>query len=241
MEWKAYYLDVMLVPLGLLINLAYHVWLWHKVRTQAFSTIFGIDADGRCFWVPAMMKDIEKKNIVAVQSIRNMIMGSTLMATTSILLCCGLGAMISSTYSVKKPLNDSILGAQGEFTVALKFATLFTIFLFSFFFHSLSVRFLSQLSILICTPQDIMSMVTQEYLSDLMGKASILNIVGNRVFHSGLPLLLWIFGPVMAFLCSITVLLVLHNLDFVSRKENIIKVGKDEESGTTSFELESTI
>ncbi|KAK7291248.1 hypothetical protein RIF29_06235 [Crotalaria pallida] len=233
---KTYYMDVMLVPSGLLINLAYHVWLWHKVRTQAFSTIFGIDADGRCLWVPAMMKDIDKKNIVAVQSIRNMIMGSTLMASTSILLCCGLGAVISSTYSVKKPISDSIFGAQGEFTVALKFATLFTIFLFSFLFHSLSVRFLSQLSILICTPQDAMCMVTPEYLSDLLAKATILNIVGNRVFYTGLPFLLWIFGPVMAFLCSIAMLLVLHELDFVARipkKENIIKVGLDEESGAT--------
>ncbi|CAL0323860.1 unnamed protein product [Lupinus luteus] len=210
----------MLVPLGLLINLAYHVWLWHKVRTKAFSTIFGIDANGRCLWVSTMMKDIDKKNIIAVQSIRNMIMGSTLMASTSILLCCGLGAVISSTYSVKKPLNDSILGAQGEFTVALKFATLFTIFLFSFLFHSLSVMFLTQLSILICTPQDVLSMVTPEYLSDLLGKATILGIVGNRVLHTGLSLLLWIFGPVMAFLCSIAMLLVLHELDFVERKDH---------------------
>ncbi|KAK7267223.1 hypothetical protein RIF29_19888 [Crotalaria pallida] len=83
-------------------------------KTQAFSTIFGIDA-GQCLWVPAMMKDSDKKNIVAVQSIINMIMGSTLMASKSILLCCGLGVVISSTYSVKKPLSDSICGAQGEF------------------------------------------------------------------------------------------------------------------------------
>ncbi|KAF1882930.1 hypothetical protein Lal_00003112 [Lupinus albus] len=65
------------------------------------------------------------------------------MASTSILLCCGLGAVISSTYSVKKALNDSILGAQGEFTLALKFATLFTIFLFPFLFHAPSVMFLT--------------------------------------------------------------------------------------------------
>ncbi|XP_061364295.1 uncharacterized protein LOC133307760 [Gastrolobium bilobum] len=227
MEWRTLYLDVMLVPFGLLINLAYHVWLWHKVRTQAFLTIFGIDADGRCLWVPAMMKDIDKKSMLAVQSIRNMIMGSIFMASTSILLCCGLGAVISSTYSVKKPLLDSIYGAHGEFAVALKYATLFTTFLFSFLFHSLSVRFLSQLTILICTPQDVESMVNAEYLAELLRKATILNIVGNRLFHTGLPLLLWIFGPVIAFSSSVGMLLVLHKLDFVARKEQI-KIGIDE-------------
>lgn len=56
MEWRKYYMDVMLMPLGLLITCAYHVWLWHKIRTQPFTTVFGIDADGRRFWVPAMLK-----------------------------------------------------------------------------------------------------------------------------------------------------------------------------------------
>uniref|UniRef100_A0A7N0V8N0 Uncharacterized protein n=1 Tax=Kalanchoe fedtschenkoi TaxID=63787 RepID=A0A7N0V8N0_KALFE len=74
-------------------------------------------ADLLSFW----LKDNEKKNILAVQTLRNMIMGSTLMATTSILLCCGLAAVISSTYSVKKPLNDSVLGGHGELMIAVNF------------------------------------------------------------------------------------------------------------------------
>lgn len=146
-------------------------------------------------------------------------MGSIFMASTSILLCCGLGSVISSTYNVKKTINSTIYGAHGEFVVALKYATLFIIFLFSFLFHSLAVRFLGQLSILICTPQDVMTLVTPEYLSELLRRATILNIVGNRILHTGLPLLLWIFGPVMAFSCSVAMLLVLLNVDFVARPE----------------------
>ncbi|CBI20793.3 unnamed protein product, partial [Vitis vinifera] len=120
MEWRKCYLDVVLVPLGLFITMGYHVWLWHKVRTQPLSTFIGMNVNGRRFWVSAMMKDNDKKNILAVQTLRNAIMGSTLMATTSILLCCGLAAVISSTYSVKKPLNDTIYGAHGEFMMAVK-------------------------------------------------------------------------------------------------------------------------
>ncbi|KAH9305767.1 hypothetical protein KI387_010171, partial [Taxus chinensis] len=88
--------------------------------------------------------DNEKKNIIAVQTLRNSIMGSTLMATTCILLSAGLAAMISSTYSVKKPLNDTAYGAHGELMVALKYVTLLAIFLLSFFFHSLSICFINQ-------------------------------------------------------------------------------------------------
>ncbi|KAJ6838873.1 uncharacterized protein M6B38_319525 [Iris pallida] len=68
-------------------------------------------------------------------------MGSTLMATTSILLCSGLAAVISSTYSVKQPINDSVFGAHGEFMVALKYVTLLVVFLFAFLCYSLSIRY----------------------------------------------------------------------------------------------------
>ncbi|KAK7270743.1 hypothetical protein RJT34_26135 [Clitoria ternatea] len=224
MEWRKYYMDVMFVPFGLIIILAYHAWLWHKTRTQPFTTIFGRDADARRFWVPAMIKDIDKKNIVAVQSLRNVIMGSTLMATTAILLSAGLGAIVSSTYSVKKPINDAVFGAHGEFVVALKYSTLLTLLSFSFLCHTLSVRFLNQVNILICTPQDVKSMVTPEYLTHLLEKATVLNIVGNRLFFTALHLQLWIFGPVLPFLSSIVMVFILYNLDFVA------------ENGTTNEE-----
>ncbi|KAB2629555.1 hypothetical protein D8674_034350 [Pyrus ussuriensis x Pyrus communis] len=234
MEWRKCYLDVILVPLGFLITVSYHAWLWHKVRTDPRSTIIGINTSGRRFWVSAMMKDNEKKNILAVQTLRNTIMGSTLMATTSILLCSGLAAVISSTYSVKKPLNDTVYGAHGEFMVALKYVTLLTIFLFSFMCHSLSIRFINQVNILINTPQDPMSLVTPEYVSELLEKGYLLNTAGNRLFYAALPLVLWIFGPVLVFLCSVTMVPVLYNLDFVfsssteKRKMDIGNENRDE-------------
>lgn len=151
-------------------------------------------------------------------------MGSTLMATTSILLSAGLAAVVSSTYSVKKPLDDVVYGAHSEFMVALKYVTLLTIFLFSFFCHSQSIRFLNQLAIVACTPQDAMSLATPEYLTENLEKGIILNTVGNRIFYSALPLLLWIVGPVLVFLCYIAMLPVFYNLDFVSGSGKAAKI-----------------
>ncbi|XP_051151588.1 uncharacterized protein LOC127265692 [Andrographis paniculata] len=212
MEWKKCYLDVILVPLGFILCMAYHAWLWHAVRTRPLSTIIGTNSRARRFWVAAIVKDNEKKNILAVQTLRNTIMGSTLMATTSILLCSGLAAVISSTYSVKKPLNDAVYGAHGEFMVALKYVTLLLVFLFSFFCHSLSIRFINQVNFLINCPADD---VSPEYVADLLERGLTLNAVGNRLFYAALPLLLWIFGPVLVFLCFLTMVPVLYNLDFV--------------------------
>lgn len=155
-------------------------------------------------------------------------MGSTLMATTAILISCGLAAILSSTYSIKKPLNDSVFGAHGEFMLSLKYVSILTIFLFSFLCHSLSIRFINQVNVLINTPQEPMSPVTPKYVSQLFEKGCVLNTVGNRLFYSAVPLLLWIFGPVLVFLCYLSLLPLLYNLDFVScsahTKNNTTKV-----------------
>ncbi|XP_022936808.1 uncharacterized protein LOC111443281 [Cucurbita moschata] len=213
-EWRSCYLDIILVPLGFLMSAGYHAWLWHRVRTQPFTTLIGINTNARRFWIAAILQDNEKKNILAVQTLRNTIMGCTLMATTSILLCMGLAAVLSSTYSIKKPLNDAVYGAHGDFMLALKYVTLLTLFLFSFFCHSLSIRFINQANILINIPPGAAA-VTSGYISDLLDKGFILNTVGNRLFYAALPMLLWIFGPVLVFVCSVSMVPVLYNLDFV--------------------------
>ncbi|QCD95031.1 hypothetical protein DEO72_LG5g3123 [Vigna unguiculata] len=216
MEWRKYYLDAILVPLGLVMMVAYHVWLWHKTQTQPFTTTFGREADGRRLWVLLMIKDVDRRSIVAIQSLRNLIMASTLMATSAILICAGLGAVISSTYSAKEAIDNTIFGAHGELMVGLKYAILLATFLFSFLCHTCCIGFLNQINILICSPQDHKSLVTSHYLTHLFDKAIVLNTLGNRLFYSALSFLLWIFGPVPTFLSSMAMLLLLYNLDFLS-------------------------
>ncbi|KAH7664749.1 Cytochrome b/b6-like domain-containing protein [Dioscorea alata] len=218
MEWRKSYLDLTLVPLGILFSLLYHAWLWHKVRSQPLDTIIGINSAGRRLWVLAMFKDNEKKNILAVQTIRNAIMGSTLMATTSILLSSGLAAIISSTYSVKQPIGDSVYGAHGEVVVAMKYVVLLLFFLLAFLCYSLSIRFMNQVNFLINVPLGDMCPVSTEYVTELLERGFMLNTMGNRLFYAAMPLLLWIFGPVLVFLSSATMVPILYNLDVVYGK-----------------------
>ncbi|KAH7529509.1 hypothetical protein FEM48_Zijuj05G0191400 [Ziziphus jujuba var. spinosa] len=219
MEWRKSYVDVILVPLGFLVFSGYHAWLWYKIRTQPLTTIIGLNASARRSWISTMLKDIDKRNILTVQALRNNIMGSTLMATTSILLSAGLAAVISSTDSVKKPLNDIVFGAHGEFMVALKYATLLTTFMLSFFCHTLSILFLNEVSILIGSspPAAAMDELTwHDYLCNLLERGTVLNTVGKRVFYSALPLLYWILGPLLVFVSWLTMVPVLYSLDIVS-------------------------
>ena len=141
-------------------------------------------------------------------------MGSTLMAATSILLCSGLAAVISSTYSVKKPLNDTVYGAHGEFIhggsqvchLPQHFSLLLLLLLSVHKLHKPGQHSHQHASI----PT---SMVTPQYIHGLLEKGFILKTLGNRLFYVAIPLLLWIFGPVLVFLCSCTIIPVLYNLE----------------------------
>ncbi|XP_074572222.1 uncharacterized protein LOC141828666 [Curcuma longa] len=221
MEWRNCYLDLLLVPLGLFFLLVYHLWLWYTLKTKPLHTIIGINSIGRRLWVKAMMNDNDKKNILAVQTIRNTMMGSTLMATTSVLLCSGIAAVLSSNYSVKRPLYDSVFGAHGDFTVAVKFVSLLVVLIFAFLCHSLSIRFANQATYLINVPPSHDSRVTVAYVADLLEKGFALNTVGNRLFYAALPLLLWTFGPLLVVFSSLTMVLILYNLDMAFQDQKV--------------------
>lgn len=49
-------LDFVLVPIGLLVMVVYHVWLLHQVRHNPARTVIGMNAINRRFWVSYMME-----------------------------------------------------------------------------------------------------------------------------------------------------------------------------------------
>ncbi|KZV24777.1 hypothetical protein F511_34206 [Dorcoceras hygrometricum] len=206
MEWKDWYLDVIFVPSGFLIFVSYHIWLWRRVRSQPFTTTVGRNARGRRFWVSSIIKDNVKKDIVAVQTLRNSIMGSSLMATAAVLLCGGMAAFFSS---IKEPMN----GGHGEFMLALKFVAMMALLIFSFVFFSISIQIMGQVNFLVNCPVEEDS--TPEYLTELLERGFSFNMVGNRLFYAAVPLLLWISGPLLVFLCCLAEVIVLYTSDFV--------------------------
>ncbi|TVU05133.1 hypothetical protein EJB05_48285, partial [Eragrostis curvula] len=228
MAWNNSYLDVVLIPLAVFFPAVYHLWLWRTVRRCPLRSTVGINAATRRIWVMAMMKDNEKKAVLVVQSIRNVLMGSTLVATTSILFCTGVAAVLSSTYAVKKPLSDAVFGAHGEHMMALKYVVLLTTFLLAFLCHSLAICTLNQATFLVnalspspdggaAAPLRLPA-VTRGYVGDVLDRGFLLNLAGNRLFFAGAPLLLWILGPVLPFICSMAMIPMLYSVDMVEQR-----------------------
>jgi hypothetical protein len=114
--------------------------------------------------------------------------------------------------------------------MALKYVALLLAFLFAFLCHTLAICFLNQASFLINTsdclfsadgaagPEGGLPSACRDYVAEVMERGFTLNLVGNRLFYAGVPLLLWIFGPLLAFLSSAVMIPILYNLDIVDLK-----------------------
>ncbi|KAF1874444.1 hypothetical protein Lal_00029871 [Lupinus albus] len=48
-------LDYVLVPLGLMVYLIYHIWLLYTIKCNPLGTVIGLNAESRHQWVLAMM------------------------------------------------------------------------------------------------------------------------------------------------------------------------------------------
>ncbi|KAJ7543404.1 hypothetical protein O6H91_09G036800 [Diphasiastrum complanatum] len=216
MAWDERDLDLVLVPVGMCLLIGYHAFLFYKVKRNPLQTVMGINHTARTTWVYAVMKDNDKKNILAVQTLRNTIMASTLMASTSILMSSGLAAFISSTYNVKQPLMHYTYGAHTGLAVSVKFMCLLACFLFSFFCYMQSIRLINHVNYLINIPLDEVSGgITPEYVAHVLAKGSDFFTVGTRGFYFAFPLLLWIFGPIPLVICSFAIVPVLYRVDMV--------------------------
>jgi len=49
-------LDLILVPSGLFVMVAYHLWLLYQVVKHPTKTVIGVNSINRRYWVQAMME-----------------------------------------------------------------------------------------------------------------------------------------------------------------------------------------
>ncbi|KAL2634743.1 hypothetical protein R1flu_006222 [Riccia fluitans] len=217
MAWKLEYLDIILAPLAFGLMIAYNVQLYFRFSRHPESTVMGVNNRARRAWVREIMRDNDKKNILAVQTLRNSIMGSTLLATTAILLSSAVAAFLASSYDVRKPIHNAIVGAESSSSVAIKYICLMTGFLLAFLCYVQAVRYTNHVNFIINVP--VQGDITPDYVADILEKGSNFHTMGTRAFYCMIPVLLWLFGPI-SLLVSVIILVPIwyvldcaHNLD----------------------------
>ncbi|KAK7859795.1 hypothetical protein CFP56_002135 [Quercus suber] len=152
----------------------------------------------------------KKKNVsVALTVTSSNITAAIYLAAISLTLCSLIGAWITnSTYTL---LDSTIIyGDTSESTMALKYISLLTCFLLAFSCFVQSARHLVNASYLISNPSNDVS-ASSVVLPVLRGGEFW--SLGLRALYFALNLLLWFFGPIPMFVCSIVIVIILHCLD----------------------------
>ncbi|KAG6627560.1 uncharacterized protein LOC122297338 isoform X2 [Carya illinoinensis] len=111
------FLDYVLVPSGLLLMGVYHVWLFITILSNPRRTVIGLNAECRQAWVFSIMNDPMKNGVLAVQTIRNNIMASTLLATVAITLCSLISVVVSTTITSPGAASKSTYTSETVFSV----------------------------------------------------------------------------------------------------------------------------
>ncbi|KAJ9167208.1 hypothetical protein P3X46_021874 [Hevea brasiliensis] len=202
-------LDYTLVPLGLAIMVAYHLWLFNRIMNHPSKTVIGVNTINRRFW----------NGVLAVQTLRNNIMASTLLASTAIMLSSVIAVLMTSGTRGDRSAWIFEFGDASELGLSIKFFSILVCFLVAFLLNVQSIRYYSHASILINVPFKKLlpdhnhHHLTAEYVARSVNRGSYFWSLGLRAFYFSFPLFLWIFGPIPMFLCCFVLVFMLYFLD----------------------------
>ncbi|KAJ8632512.1 hypothetical protein MRB53_025848 [Persea americana] len=220
-------LDIVLVPLGFSVMVAYHIWLFYRILKHPMKTVVGINAATRLLWVQTMMQDTSKNGILAVQTLRNNIMASTLLASMAIMLSSLIALLISGGTGMSEVRSHGLVyGDSSDLGFAIKAFSILLCFLVSFLFNVQSIRYYSHANILINVRRS--PYLSADYVGRALNRGGYFWSLGLRAFYFSLPMFLWMFGPIPMFVCCLVLVFLLFFLD-MSFDCRVIGDEKDEE------------
>ncbi|KNC96827.1 uncharacterized protein SPPG_07661 [Spizellomyces punctatus DAOM BR117] len=126
---------------SLLIILVYHGWLWIATRINPNRTVIGLTRAARRAWCRVVVE--KKDGILTVQTLRNWLMTSSLLATASVTITIGLTAFVSN---LSKSNNANLLSLD---IYQWKFVILISFYAGAFFSFTQAMRYFTHIGFLI--------------------------------------------------------------------------------------------
>jgi uncharacterized membrane protein len=191
---------------------SYHTLWVHQVRNNPLKTYVGLARHLRHMWVESIMT--HQRDVLAVQTLRNSIMASSLLASTGILIGLGLVSLIVRPEHISEvpfDLMSIVTRIKAIFLAKIMFLSLH--FFFAFFSFTLSIRYLNQVSFMINVPMDCEPMLTPDFISRILDRGMLHYTMGMRAFYMSGVIVLWLFGPQWMLIGSLVLVAVLYRLD----------------------------
>jgi uncharacterized membrane protein len=206
--------DIAAFGLSVCIVLLYYLWLRSKVKANPTFSIHGVNQLARSLWVENVMKN-PSKDVMAVQTLRNFIMGASLMASTATLLIIGTLTLSGQAESISRTWH--ILNIGGNHSAELwidKVLCLLVDFIVAFFAFVMAVRLVNHVVFMINAPgTDAHHNLTANAVAKRLNRAGNMFATGTRAFFFAVPLAFWLFGPVFLVIATLGLVVALVHLD----------------------------
>lgn len=193
---------------------AYYLFLWVKVRENPTYTIHGVNELARTLWVANAMRTAGD-NVMAVQTLRNFIMGSILMASTASMLIIGTLTLSGQVESISRSWHAlNVGGSHAAELWIIKVMLLLVDFIFAFFAFTMSVRLSNHVLFMVNVREhDTNHHFSPAAVARRLCRSGNLFAIGMRAFFFAIPLVFWLFGPAFLFAASFALVIALYHLD----------------------------
>ena len=191
---------------------SYHLFLRRKIKSNPTYTVQTINAIARAAWVETIMR--EKKDILAVQTLRNSTMAATFLASTSVLLIIGVLTLSESDKMQSSWHALNLFGAKHPELWLVKIICLLLDLFVAFFSFSMSIRIFNHVGYMINVPLELKHrMITPSHVANHLNRAGRFYSIGMRAYYFTVPLVFWLFGPHFMLVSTIALLIVLYRID----------------------------
>ena len=209
-----YALDSIAFATSAAVVAAYYVFLLAQVRRDPTYTIHGVNEIARTRWVHAVMAD-SRKDVMAVQTLRNFIMGASLMASNAAILILGTLTLSGQAESIQRSWHVfNAMGSSAAEIWIVKVLCLLVDFIIAFFAFAMAVRLANHVVFMVNVPQnDPHPGFTPAAVARRLNRAGSHFAIGMRAFFFAVPLVFWLFGPAFLVLATLGLVLALYRLD----------------------------
>lgn len=188
--------EALALSVSIILVLSYYLFLFRQGRRSAEGTIHALNARARLLWVQHVMSS-EAKDLMAVQTLRNMVMAATFKATSALVFIVGTLSLVGEAEVRDKTWHLlSMVGVQAREWWLVKLMCLLLVLMSAFFAFAMVIRQLNHVMFMVSLPRSAAHGVfAPERVAQHLNRAGTYYTIGMRAFFVTVPLAFWLFGP----------------------------------------------
>lgn len=209
--------DLIAFALSAVLLAGYQGFLRVKLRSNPTYTIQAVNVLARAAWVESVMRD--RKDILAVQTLRNSTMAATFLASTAVLLIMGTLTLTAQGDKLGETWHAlNILGGTHSSLWLTKLMVILLDLFVVFFSFSMSIRIYNHVGYMINVPLSLAHKeISPAHVAVHLNRGAAFYSIGMRGFYYTVPLVFWLFDPMLMLVSTIVLLVVLYKLDRTPR------------------------